>query len=406
MEFSQFGGDGTLIVFCAANNYDDVKLADQHFAEQLSKLAPVLYVDPPVSVLVPLRDSRMTRQLIGPRMRVLGPGLMRLTPVVEPFPSKSKLVPLTSQLIRASLRRAITRLGDFREIAVISAWPQYRVFGALQEDVRVYWAQDDFVGGAELLGFDAAQLDACERDIAAAADFVVAANPVVADSWSDRDAEVQLIPFGVDARAYVNVEKAPWPADVRLDGPIVGFIGHINARMDLGLLERIADRGRSILLVGPKDPDFEPARFDALVHRPRVSWVGPKEFGELPGYFRVIDVGIVPYGDSPFNRGSFPLKTLEYLAAGKAVVSTDLPATRWLNTELIAVASEANLFADSVDRMLADAGDAWLAARRREFASEHSWPERAKQFHQAIRNCRSVRGGCATGTPGSSGARA
>jgi teichuronic acid biosynthesis glycosyltransferase TuaH len=31
----------------------------------------------------------------------------------------------------------------------------------------------------------------------------------------------------------------------------------------------------------------------------------------LPGYLRMMDVGLVPYRDSPFNRGSFPLKTLE-----------------------------------------------------------------------------------------------
>src|SRR4051812_25243190 len=38
-----------LIVLCAANNMDDVKLADRHMAECLTAHAPVLYVDPPMS---------------------------------------------------------------------------------------------------------------------------------------------------------------------------------------------------------------------------------------------------------------------------------------------------------------------------------------------------------------------
>jgi len=56
-----------------------------------------------------------------------------------------------------------------------------------------------------------------------------------------------------------------------------------------------------------------------------VRWVGPQPYGALPGYLRLMDVGVVPYRDSAFNRGSFPLKTLEYLAAGRGVVATD----RW-----------------------------------------------------------------------------
>ena len=35
-----------LIVLCAANNWDAVKLADRHMAERLTAHAPVLYVDP------------------------------------------------------------------------------------------------------------------------------------------------------------------------------------------------------------------------------------------------------------------------------------------------------------------------------------------------------------------------
>ena len=120
-------------------------------------------------------------------------------------------------------------------------------------------------------------------------------------------------------------------------------------------MEAIAERGRSLLLVGPKDPAFEPERFSALVQRPNVCWVGLKPFEALPGYLRLIDVGIVPYCDNPFNRGSFPMKTLEYLSAGRAVVSTDLPSVlRWLATDLVTVASGPGEFADAVDRLLGE----------------------------------------------------
>jgi teichuronic acid biosynthesis glycosyltransferase TuaH len=184
--------------------------------------------------------------------------------------------------------------------------------------------------------------------------------------------------------AYAGTEHAPLPADADLPGPVAGLVGRINHRTDLRLLEAIADRGRSLLLVGPRDAGYEPRRFDALRRRRNVRWVGPKPSAALPGYLRVIDVGVVPYLDSPFNRGSFPLKTLEYLAAGRAVVATDLPAIRWLATDLIRVAAGPESFADQVDRMLALPRTPALQGHRRAFAARHSWARRAADMNAAI----------------------
>jgi teichuronic acid biosynthesis glycosyltransferase TuaH len=374
-----------LVVLCAANRYDGIKMADQHLAEQLSALSPVLYVDPPLSPLTPLRNQETAALLRHPRLRVQAPRLARLTPVVQPGPARRGLTALTAALTRRHLRRAATRLGgDVR--AVISAWPQFPVFGSCREDVRVYWAQDDFVGGASLLGLDADHLDARERQVAAGADVVIAANPLVAGTWRNRHGNVTLIPFGADVAAYQAVDSAPLPPGIDLAGPIAGFVGHINQRMDLRLLEAVADRGHSVLLIGPKDPGFEPERFAALLRRGNVRWVGPQPFRALPSYLRLVDVGLVPYGDSPFNRGSFPLKTLEYLAAGRAVVATGLPAIRWLSTDLVTVATCPREFAEQVSLRLGEIRTPAVMARRRAFAAAHSWSSRAASFHEAIGN--------------------
>jgi glycosyltransferase involved in cell wall biosynthesis len=372
-----------LVVLCAANSYDSIKVADQHIAEQLSMLMPVLYVDPPLSRLTPAKNPELAQALAGPRLRLLAPGLARLTPVVQPFPSRPGIATLTTTLAARHMRRAASMLGG-RVRALVSAWPLYPVFGSCHEQVRVYWAQDDFVGGAALLGMNAKQLDARERRVAAAADLIIAANPIVADTWRSRGREPVIIPYGADAAAYREVDQAPLPPDVSLTGPVAGFVGQINDRTDLSLLEAVADRGLSLLLVGPVNPAFEPERFGALRQRENVCWVGPKPFETLPGYFRSMDVGLVPYRDSPFNRGSFPLKTLEYLAAGRAVVATDLPAIRWLNTDLISVATEPTAFAGLVARLAGKTRTEPLVARRQAFATEHSWGRRAADIAAAI----------------------
>jgi teichuronic acid biosynthesis glycosyltransferase TuaH len=371
-----------LVVLCAANGYDGIRMSDWHLARHLSRLAPVLYVDPPISRLAPVRNRGTVSPLDGARLRIEGPGLARLTPVVQPFPCRPGVIGMTSALTRRYMHRATSRLGG-RVQAVISGWPQYSVFGSCGEQVRIYWAKDDFVGGSALLGLNATVLDRRERRVAASADLLVASNPVVADTWRSRGLDARLVPFGTNADAYIGIEDVALPTDVGLPAPVVGFVGRINDRTDLRLLEAIADRGRSLLLVGPKDPSFEPKRFEALRRRRNVRWVGLKPSGALPNYLRVLDVGIVPYRDSRFNRGSFPLKTLEYLAAGRAVVATDLPAIRWLATDLICIADPAS-FADEVDRLLDLPRTSAMLARRQAFAAQHSWANRAADVYEAL----------------------
>ena len=131
-----------LIVVCAVAAYDGIRMSDWHLAQHLSKLAPVLYVDPPSFRRPAARGPRRA----GRRLRQEGPGLARLVPLVPPFPSRRAVAATTAALIRRDLRWATARLGG-QVSAVLSGWPQFPVFGACGEPVRGYWAKDDFVLG-------------------------------------------------------------------------------------------------------------------------------------------------------------------------------------------------------------------------------------------------------------------
>ena len=373
-----------MLVLCAANSWDTPnKMADRHLAEHLAGHAPVLYVDPPMSRLTTFRHPELAATLEEPRLRLVAPGLARLTPVVLPGPQRPGMTRVTAILVRRALRRATRALGGSVQ-AVITAWPLLPIFGACDERLKVYWAQDDFVGGATLLGLSADRIQRGESAVAARADLIVAANPVLADAWRRRGHPSYLVPFGCDSAFFATSDEAPAPPDVRLPAPVAGFIGYLGDRIDIRLLEAVAERGSSLLLVGPRHPRFAIAAMGSLLARPNVQWVGPKRFDELRSYQRVIDVGLVPYSPSAFNLGSFPLKTLEYLAAGRAVVATDLPAVRWLSTELVAVAPDPASFADAVDRALNQPRTAELTARRRSFAAKHSWANRAADISEIL----------------------
>ena len=372
-----------LVVIQGANNWDGVRFHDRQLAENLAEFAPVLYVDPPMSYLSARRRADHQAALEGPRLRQVAPRLARLTPVVLPGMERRGMAHVTSFLMARMIRRAVRRLGG-DVAALVETSTTVPVLGRCGEARKVYWAQDDFVGSAELLGLDGERIAAGERRLLGIADTIVAANPSVADSLRERGHDPVLIPYGCDIAMFRETPRTEPAADVDLPGPIAGFMGHLGDRIELSLLEAVADRGISLLLVGPRHPRFAIERMAALLDRPNVQWVGAKEFEELPAYLRTMDVGLVPYNFSAFNIGSFPLKMLEYLGSGRPVVATDLPAVRWLDSEHIRVASEPDTFADAVAEALKSPGtDADFAARQ-EFAAGHSWRHRAEAFATAV----------------------
>ena len=144
----------------------------------------------------------------------------------------------------------------------------------------------------------------------------------------------------------------------------------------------------SLRLIGPRaDRDAAFARrLDALIGHERVEWTGALDAEALRAQLAVLAVGLTPYTDSPFNRASFPLKTLEYLAAGVPVVSSDLAASRWIDAPEVAVAAPPAGFVqavcDAVRRVPLE--DAVAEASRIALAHRHRWEARADDFLRLI----------------------
>lgn len=364
---------------CGSASWDlPVRLAEHHVALQLTAWCHVLFVDPPVSMLGARRRPELSRSLEGPRLRWLSPRLARLTPLVAPGKDRPGLSSLTAPLTRRALRQAARSLpGAVR--AVILTLPHHDLFGACGEQRRVYWAKDDHQQGASLYSLPSARLRRIENSLAASAHALVVSSPALAEEWRRRGHQPVLVPNGCDPELGERVAAATPAADIGLRPPVVGFLGTLSDRIDLGMLEAVADRGHSLLLVGGRRRTFASVPFERLLARPNVRSVGPRQYSELPAYLRAIDVGIVPYTDDSYNQASFPLKILEYLAAGLPVVSSDLPAVRWLGTELIDTASGPSDFAAAVDRAVATLPVA-DGEQRRAFAARHGWDRRVDQL--------------------------
>jgi teichuronic acid biosynthesis glycosyltransferase TuaH len=372
-----------VVVLRAGTSFLGTRLADQHIAEALSaRGVPVLYVDPPFSFFAGRRDPRVAAARAEPSLRLVGPNLARLTPRVPPGKSRPLVVNLADAAVRRYHRAAAAALGgQVRAVISVSTRPEFGSFG---ERTRIFWARDDYAAGAGLMNLPEQRVRRDETRMARSADRVVAVSPGLTEKWQRLGCDAVLVPNGCDVVGMAHVETTTPAADVTLPGPILGVVGTIGERSDLTLLESLAKSGRSILLVGGLQRNLSADWLAPLLAWPNVQWTGPRRYDQLPSYLRCMDVGLVPYQQTAFNQASFPLKTLEYLAAGLPVVSTDLPASRWLDTSLIRIASSRAEFHGAVDEALREGSPPALVRRRRDFAECHSWSRRADALLDAI----------------------
>ena len=313
----------------------------------------------------------------------------------------------TAALVRLQTKWALRRL-DIRPFAVVATYPGDLLGYWGSNVVNVFYGTDDYVAGAELMGVSAHYQLRQEIRAVGRADVVAAVSPQLAERWAGFGANPVVIPNGCWP---IKVgERAALPELKELSQPVVGLIGQLSDRIDLSVLNAIADAGFSLLIVGPLDPRWEQQRFKELVNRSHVHYTGPVPAEAVPSYLAAIDIGITPYRDTPFNRASFPLKTLEYLGAGVPVVSTDIPAAHWLRADL--ARGEQALWADRI-MVLANNGAAFVDAIRRiaardssaaagvgsssvatkdltrasqcmAFAARHTWERRANSFASVI----------------------
>ncbi len=393
------------LVWIANKLWEDHGL-DRRITKEMERYARILWVDPPISVATSAQRRFGAARTIRPALSVMSDNLTRLTTTALPGMRRLGVRATTAPLIRAQIRWALRQTG-MSPSAVLATNLDDVLGGWGAGVVSALHVTDDYEAGAELMRMSATRIRVQERRIAAHADVVTALSPVLAGQWSAiRGTPVPLIPNGCTLMR-ASTQLLP-PAVRDLPRPVVGLVGRLNARIDMDIVEGIADAGFSLLVVGPRDSRWEPQRFAALTSRPAVRYVGRVPQDEAPSYIAATDIGITPYLDSQFNRASFPLKTLDYLSAGRPAVSTSLPAAHWLLDDLtrshpevrpdriLALADDRVTFTEAVRRIVGSPGEPGPAGaagqdresahaeRCRAFAARHTWSRRADALAEVI----------------------
>jgi glycosyltransferase involved in cell wall biosynthesis len=258
--------------------------------------------------------------------------------------------------------------------------------GRCGERLAVYDCVDDYVEQAGTDPRRRALVAAYDELAAARARIVFTTTRSLADRHRGQNPKTHVVRNVGDFDHFapaVSPELATG-AVASLPRPVIGFAGNFLAqKVDFELLEAIALRRPrwSLVLVGPAREDTR-AALDRIASREHVHWLGWVPYEELPRIVAGFDVGIIPYVSNAYTASCFPLKTFEYLAAGKPVVASGLPELAGLEPGVF-LADDPDAFVAEVERALTQTSDAEVAARRR-LAAENTWDTRTGRLLELV----------------------
>ena len=177
--------------------------------------------------------------------------------------------------------------------------------------------------------------------------------------------------------------------------PVVGYAGHLYPWKGLdvliGALGQLTDmRG---LIVGGLEGESDVARLKALAEQlapGRVEFAGMVEPPRVAAFLQRADVLVIPNLPSRISAAyTSPLKLFEYMASGRPVVASDLPALREVlrpdDNAVLVEPGSVDALAAGIRRIVGDAAfGRRLAAHARRDVAEYTWDKRAERLDAAL----------------------
>ncbi len=366
----------------------------QHFATRLSEKYNVLYVDPmglqhvvASGTQPPERIIRVHEKLTVFRPHVLPGGKTR-----------SFITRLNDAIVLESMHKLLTELKFSRPVLVTNTPLADKIAGAYPWRTVAYDVIDDFISTS----WAPPDAGVREQKLFKAADTVFTGTYSLYRKKQPFHSEIEFIPCGVEVDHFIRAThpETVIPRDITgLPHPIMGYFGGLNERLDSEILVRLAKAfpDGSVVLIGPVFADFGLSDFQdqwtsvlpgpespgfRLKSIPENLYIlGIRPYQTLPEYLKAFDVCLLPYVLNQVTQDIHPVKILEYLAAGKPVVSTPLPDVTHFYRDIIVIAESPDDFIPAVRQALTAPDN---ADKRISFARSRTWEAMTARMEERI----------------------
>lgn len=242
--------------------------------------------------------------------------------------------------------------------------------------VVVYEQVDDHRNGPGITRRLGRRFEAAEHCLLTHTDLVFVSSEPLRDRLAARHHNVVLAPAAAvdDGLFEAGSTAVPSPRLAVYAGSMVDF------RFDARLVAEVARRlpAWRFLLVGPAD---------RLVRRrlaglPNVHLADPRPAQEIPALLSSAAVCLMPYPLDAFTHTLFPVKLVEYLAAGRPVVSVPLQAARAFD-DVVELADGPEAYAAAIEHS-AEIDTTEHRAERMRRVRSFSWEQRIDGMERAV----------------------
>lgn len=327
---------------------------------------------------MPLPNSVVTApyDIVPSRLRVLAP-------FVVPIYQSEFIRRINTTILAWQIRRAMAR--NAKLILWIFLPAHVDLVSKLKEKLVIYHCVDEHAANPNV---PAQQVIECEQRLLKLADLVFTTSSTLYESKRAFNPHTFYLPNVADVELFIQGRQPELERATDLDGiprPIAGFIGNITAyKLDFDLIAAVAEQNPnwSFVFIGPigrGDPSTDVAKLTALKN---IFLLGPRAYNDLPRYVKAFEVCLIPFRMNESTRGTLPMKFFEYLAAGRAVIATDLPTLAEFRDYFYAVHSPQE-FSIALEQALKE-NEAGRAARIA-IAQKYSWDARMVELGKIVR---------------------
>jgi len=306
------------------------------------------------------------------------------SPLVLPFPYSRIARWINRYLILSVLERWMITI-NFADPIMWTFLPtplSADIIDSLSKKLVVYYCIDNF----SVSSVSAKKIKRSEIKLLKKADLVFVTSSALRDYCAQYNNKIFTFPFAVDFEEFEQVrlkgsKAVSELADIKR--PIIGYVGGVHKWIDQKLVKALAQKRNnySFVFVGPVQTDIS-----LLSGIKNIYFMGNKKHEELPYFIKQFDLCTIPYLLTAYTKNVYPTKLNEYLAMGKAVISTDLPEVATFNRDygnVVYVSDSAKGFGDNIDKAISE-DNAAIINRRIEVARENSWGSRIEKMNALI----------------------
>lgn len=345
--------------------------------------AQILYFDPSVTYLAPLKDPSAKAKLKAWKQEgeevQTGLTVYALPPVLPFFNRFRWINKLNQKRMARYIRKRMAQHGMEKPLLWVYSPVTVDCVDRVPHSALVYDCVDrhSAYGGQ----MNPQLVDAMELELAGKCDQVFATAESLARRLEAVNDHTAFIPNGANFERFVEASWGlPCPMDMQsIPKPIFGFVGALQSCIEYGFLETAAEAHPewSFVFIGREKPGVDLSR---LRSKQNCYFLGLKPNEQLPDYISQFDACLNLFDSSPLSKDVSPLKFYEYLATGKPVVSTPQPDQVLQYEDIIHIAHNAQEFMQCCQEALEDHN----AEARIEEGRKSSWDARVTQMLEIL----------------------